>query len=102
MPRKKVEENHKITESDFIEEPAESSTEDTSAYAEDMSPPAADITEDGDTSESLPENKEGIFIKLVKGSTFHIGDYVFKKGNSVPVDSDFADKLIKTGFFERA
>lgn len=91
MPRKKVEENHTITE------PIDSSTEDIAVYAEDMSPTA----EDSDTSESLSENKEGIFIKLVKGSTFHIGDYVFKKGNSVPVDSDFADKLMKTGFFER-
>ena len=29
MPRKKVDENHKITEPDFVEEPADSSTEDT-------------------------------------------------------------------------
>ena len=29
MPRKKVDENHKITEPDFVEESAESSTEDT-------------------------------------------------------------------------
>ena len=42
MPRKKVDENHKITEPDFVEEPAESSTEDTSVYAEDMSPLVAE------------------------------------------------------------
>ena len=42
MPRKKVDENHKITEPDFVEESAESSTEDTAVYAEDMSPLAAE------------------------------------------------------------
>ena len=41
MPRKKVDENHKITEPDFVEEPADSSTEDTAVYVADMSPMAA-------------------------------------------------------------
>lgn len=96
MPRKKVDENHKITEPDFVEEPADSSTEDTSVYAEDMSPMAA---EEPDVVGN-PDSKA--VLRLAKGATFTSGGKVYNKGVLEPVPPDIADKLMKTGFFERA
>lgn len=49
----------------------------------------------------LCEEKTGEFITLKKGASFTIGDYVFEKSKPVPVDSETADMLMKTGFFER-
>lgn len=110
MPRKKVEENHKITEPDFIEEPAESSTEDTSVYADNMSPladeeSAIDFEEEKDSHEKPdvvhdPDSK--VVLRLAKGATFTSGGKIYNKGVLEPVPPDIADKLMKTGFFERA
>lgn len=92
MPRKKVDENHTITE------PSDSSTEDTAVYAEDMAPMAAvDCTEKPDDN---PDSK--VVLRLAKGATFTSGGKIYNKGILEPVPSDIAEKLMKTGFFERA
>lgn len=100
MPRKKVDENHKITEPDFVEEPAESSTEDTAVYAEDMSPMAEEKVSQEKSVAADPDSK--VVLRLAKGATFTSGGKVYNKGVLEPVPPDIADKLIKTGFFERA
>lgn len=101
MPRKKVDENHKITNSDFVEEPAESSTEDTSVYVEDMSPMAEEkVSQEKSDVVGNPDSKA--VLRLAKGATFTSGGKVYNKGVLEPVSPDIADKLIKTGFFERA
>lgn len=101
MPRKKVDENHKITEPDFVEESAESSTEDTSVYAEDMSPLAEEkVSQEKSDVVGNPDSKA--VLRLAKGATFTSGGKVYNKGVLEPVPPDIADKLIKTGFFERA
>lgn len=103
MPRKKVDENHKITEPDFVEEP-DSSTEDTAVYAEDMSPMAVeDCTEEKVSHEkSVAANPDGkVTLRLTKGATFTSGGKIYNKGVLEPVPPDIADKLMKTRFFER-
>lgn len=101
MPRKKVDENHKITEPDFVEEPAESSTEDTSVYAEDMSPLAEEkVSQEKSDVVGNPDSKA--VLRLAKGATFTSGGKVYNKGVLEPVPPDIADELMKTGFFERA
>lgn len=100
MPRKKVDENHKITNSDFVEEPAESSTEDTSVYVEDMSPLAEEKVSQEKSVAANPDSKA--VLRLAKGATFTSGGKVYNKGVLEPVPPDIADKLMKTGFFERA
>lgn len=101
MPRKKVDENHKITEPDFVEEPAESSTEDTAVYAEDMSPLAEEkVSQEKSDVVGNPDSKA--VLRLAKGATFTSGGKVYNKGVLEPVPPDIADKLMKTGFFERA
>ena len=100
MPRKKVDENHKITEPDFVEESAESSTEDTAVYAEDMSPMAEEKVFQEKSVAADPNSKA--VLRLAKGATFTSGGKVYNKGVLEPVPPDIADKLMKTGFFERA
>lgn len=101
MPRKKVDENHKITEPDFVEESAESSTEDTAVYAEDMSPMAEEkVSQEKSDVVGNPDSKA--VLRLAKGATFTSGGKVYNKGVLEPVPPDIADKLMKTGFFERA
>lgn len=101
MPRKKVDENHKITEPDFVEESAESSTEDTAVYAEDMSPMAEEkVSQEKSDVVGNPYSKA--VLRLAKGATFTRGGKVYNKGVLEPVPPDIADKLMKTGFFERA
>lgn len=101
MPRKKVDENHKITEPDFVEESAESSTEDTAVYAEDMSPMAEEkVSQEKSDVVGNPDSK--VVLRLAKGATFTSGGKVYNKGVLEPVPPDIADKLMKTGFFERA
>ena len=101
MPRKKVDENHKITEPDFVEEPAESSTEDTAVYVADMSPLAEEkVSQEKSDVVGNPDSKA--VLRLAKGATFTSGGKVYNKGVLEPVPPDIADKLMKTGFFERA
>lgn len=103
MPRKKVDENHKITEPDFVEEP-DSSTEDTAVYAEDMSPMAVEdcMEEKVSHEKSVAANPDGkVTLRLTKGATFTSGGKIYNKGVLEPVPPDIADKLMKTGFFER-
>lgn len=100
MPRKKVDESHKITNSDFVEEPADSSTEDTAVYAEDMSPLAEEKVSQEKLVAADPDSKA--VLRLAKGATFTSGGKVYNKGVLEPVPPDIADKLMKTGFFERA
>ncbi|MEI2987752.1 MAG: hypothetical protein V8T22_01625 [Oscillospiraceae bacterium] len=101
MPRKKVDENHKITEPDFVEESAESSTEDTAVYAEDMSPMAEEKVSQ-EKSDVVGNLDSKAVLRLAKGATFTRGGKVYNKGVLEPVPPDIADKLMKTGFFERA
>lgn len=96
MSRKKVEENHFITEPDFAEAPDFTESED-SPYEPDMAPLAKAETPKPDSTE-----KTGVFVKLKGGGSFTTGDYIFRKGEPVPVPEELAEKLLKTGFFERA
>lgn len=60
---------------------------------------AAD-TEECQTPEC--EEKTGVFITLKKGSSYAFRDWIFVKNEPTPVDSEIAEKLMKTGFFERS
>lgn len=103
MPRKKVEENHVITEPNLAEIPDFTETED-SVYEPDMAPLAKAETPEPDSEEmSEPDNTEktGVFVKLTCGGSFTTGDYVFRKNELVPVPIELAEKLMNTGFFER-
>ena len=85
MPRKKVDENHTITE------PTDSSTEDTAVDCTEKEKP--DVVNN-------PDSK--VVLRLAKGATFTSGGKIYNKGIPEPVPSDIAEKLMKTGFFERA
>ena len=45
------------------------------------------------------EEKSGVFITLKKGGSYHYNEWKFIKNEPVPVDSEIAEKLMKTGFF---
>lgn len=103
MPRKKVEENHVITEPDISEVPDFTESEE-SPYEPDMAPLAKKETTEPDSAETPePESTEkmGVFVKLTGGGSFTTGDYVFRKDEPVPVPEELAEKLLKTGFFVR-
>ena len=108
MPRKKVDENHKITEPDFVEEPADSSTEDTAVYVADMSPMAA---EEPDVAKEKSFSRKSLLLLIRTAKRccvwrreqhLHPAERYITKGVLEPVPPDIADKLMKTGFFERA
>lgn len=105
MPRKKVEENHVITESDISEVPDFTESEE-SPYEPDMAPLAKKETTESDSGEKTSEpdstEKTGVFVKLTVGGSFTTGDYVFRKDEPTPVPEELAEKLLKTGFFVRA
>ena len=88
MARKKVEEEQNIPYSDITEENVPDVTEEPETEAN------ANATE--------TEEKTGVFVILRKGASFSIGDYTFIKNTPAPVDSKKAEKLMATGFFERA
>ncbi len=96
MPRKKIEENHTITES------VDSSTEDTAVYAEDMSSMAAVDCTEKEKPDIVNNPDSKVVLRLAKGATFTSGGKIYKKGILEPVPPDIAEKLMKTGFFERA
>ncbi|MBE6845040.1 MAG: hypothetical protein E7508_04905 [Ruminococcus sp.] len=57
---------------------------------------------DTETEPEISETeKTGVFITLKKGGSYHFREFVFKKDAPVPVDEEIADRLMKTGFFER-
>lgn len=86
MARKKVEEEQNIPYSDITEENV------------------PDVTEEPETNapDTETEEKTGEFIILRKGASFRTGAYAFIKNTPAPVDSKTAEKLMATGFFERA
>lgn len=103
MPRKKVEENHVITEPDISEVPDFTESEE-SPYEPDMAPLAKKETTEPDSAETHePDSTEktGVFVKLTGGGSFTTGDYVFRKDEPTPVPEELAEKLLKTGFFVR-
>lgn len=59
---------------------------------------------DNEIEEITPdcEEKPGEFITLKKGGSYHFGNLKFIKNEPVPVDSKIAERLMKTGFFERS
>lgn len=81
MPRKKTEEAVNVTELDEINQGAEE--------ADDIIP---DETEEAEPDET---------IKLVNGASFTSGGRVYSKGVPEKVSAETAEKLMKTGFFER-
>lgn len=79
MPRKKTDEAVNVTElDDIIQEEAD------------------DIIPD-ETEEAEPDEE----VKLVKGASFTSGGRLYSKGISEKVSAETAEKLMKTGFFER-
>lgn len=95
MSRKKVEENHIVTEPDFTVVPDFEEPE-NSPYEPDMAPLAKEEVPVPDSTE-----KTGVFVKLTGGGSFKTGDYVFRKDEPAPVPEELAEKLVKTGFFVR-
>ncbi len=86
MPRKKTDEAVNVTELDEINNSAEE---------------ADDIIPD-ETEEAEPEcSSETAVLKLAKGASFTSGGRVYSKGISEKVSAETAEKLMKTGFFER-
>ena len=81
MPRKKTDEAVNVTELDEINRGAEE--------ADDIIP---DETEEAEPDEA---------VKLVKGASFTSGGRVYSKGVPEKVSAETAEKLMKTGFFER-
>lgn len=84
MPRKKTDEAVNVTELDDI-----------------IQEEAGDIIPD-ETEEAEPEcSFETAVLKLVKGASFTYGGRVYSKGVPEKVSAETAEKLMKTGFFER-
>ena len=81
MPRKKTDESVNVTELDEMNQGAEE---------------ADDIIPD-ETEEAEPDEE----VKLVKGASFTSGGRVYGKEVPEKVSAETAEKLIKTGFFER-
>ena len=81
MPRKKTYEAVNVTELDEINQGAEE---------------ADDIIPD-ETEEAEPDEE----VKLIKGASFTSGGRVYGKEVPEKVSAETAEKLIKTGFFER-
>ncbi len=81
MPRKKTDEAVNVTELDEINQGAEE---------------ADDIIPD-ETEEAEPDEE----VKLIKGASFTSGGRVYGKEVPEKVSAETAEKLIKTGFFER-
>lgn len=81
MPRKKTDEAVNVTELDEINQGAEE---------------ADDIIPD-ETEEAEPDEE----VKLVKGASFTSGGRVYGKEVPEKVSAETAEKLMKTGFFER-
>lgn len=95
MPRKKTEEAVNVTELDEINQDSEE--------AENIIPDeeTEDIVLD-ETEEAEPEcSSETAVLKLVKGASFTSGGRVYSKGVLEKVSAETAEKLMKTGFFER-
>ncbi len=85
MPRKKTDESVNVTELDEINQEEETK----------------DIIPD-ETEEAEPEcSSETAVLKLAKGASFTSGGRVYSKGISEKVSAETAEKLMKTGFFER-
>ena len=85
MPRKKTDESVNVTELDEINQEEETK----------------DIIPD-ETEEAEPEcSSETAVLKLIKGAYFNYGGRVYSKGVPEKVSAETAEKLIKTGFFER-
>ncbi len=90
MPRKKTDEAVNVTELDEINRDSEE--------AENIIPD--EETEDiilDETEEAEP----GETVKLVKGASFTYGGRVYSKEIPEKVSAETAEKLMKTGFFER-
>lgn len=86
MPRKKTDEAVNVTELDEINNSAEETD---------------DIISD-ETEEAEPEcSSETAVLKLAKGASFTSGGRLYIKGISEKVSAETAEKLMKTGFFER-
>ncbi|MGN1480749.1 hypothetical protein [Porcipelethomonas sp.] len=100
MPRKKVEENHVITEPDFAETPDFTESED-SVYEPNMAPLAKEESEEHTEPESNSDSDNKVTLKLVNGATFTSGGKTYSKGVLEPVSPELAEKLMNTGFFER-
>ena len=90
MPRKKTDEAVNVTELDEINQGAEE--------ADDIIPDeeTEDIVLD-ETEEAEPDEA----VKLVKGASFTSGGRVYGKEVPEKVSAETAEKLMKTGFFER-
>ena len=87
MPRKNnKEETATAVQDEMIETADTISDELNTIFEEDVTP---------DTKEKLGE-----FITLKKGGSYHYGDFKFVKNEPVQVDSEIAEKLMKTGFFK--
>lgn len=85
MPRKKTDEAVNVTELDEINQEEETK----------------DIIPD-ETEEAEPEcSSETAVLKLIKGASFTYGGRVYSKGVPEKVSAETAEKLMKTGFFER-
>lgn len=92
--------------------PRKNSTKDTDAAVQEAATETTDTAldeigvgfEENDTDKSengTPdcEEKSGVFIILKKGGSYYYNELKFIKNQPVPVDSEIAEKLIKTGFF---
>lgn len=95
MPRKKTDEAVNVTELDEINQGAEE---------------ADDIIQEEETDNIIPDETEGAEpersfetaeLKLVKGASFTSGGRVYSKEIPEKVSAETAEKLMKTGFFER-
>lgn len=100
MPKKKVEENHVIAEPDFSEAPDFTESED-SPYEPDMAPLAKEESEENTEPENNSGSDNKVMLKLVNGATFTSGGRKYRNGVTEPVSPELAEKLLKTGFFEK-
>ncbi len=89
MPRKKTDKETGATVLEAVIETADTIFEENDTNANE------NITPDY-------EEKSDEFIVLKKGGSYHFGDLKFIKNEPVPVDTEIAEKLMKTGFFERS
>lgn len=81
MPRKKTDEAVNVTELDEINQGAEET--------------------DNIIPDETEEAEHGEAVKLIKGASFTYGGRVYSKEIPEKVSAETAEKLMKTGFFER-
>ena len=96
MPKKKVGTGHVVITDESGEEAAAANHADSDIYADDMAPLA---------KEKAPIKKAKLALKgmvkleLTGAASYGYGKTIYRRDDTIEVDSETADKLLTPGFF---